>query len=122
LSAAGTFGEVGDEGQRGDQMAVAMLLEWPGQSKEQYDELMKRVALETDPPDGGLFHVAGPMPGGWRVVDVWESREAFERFAEERLRPAVKEVGIPGMPEPEFYPIQGVWVAEWELSRSWVND
>ena len=103
-------------------MAVAMLLEWPGQSKEQYDELMKRVALETDPPDGGLFHVAGPMPGGWRVVDVWESREAFERFAEERLRPAVKEVGIPGMPEPEFYPIQGVWVAEWELSRSWVND
>ncbi len=74
-------------------------------------------------PAGLMAHLAGPQgDAGWRVVDVWESREAFERFAEERLRPAVKEVGIPGMPEPEFYPIQGVWVAEWELSRSWVND
>jgi hypothetical protein len=79
-------------------MAVAMLLEWPGQSQEQYEQLMKLVALEANPPDGGLFHVAGPMPGGWRVVDIWESEEAFERFASERLSPAVEQVGIPGMP------------------------
>ena len=51
-------------------MAVAMLLEWPGQTQEQYEQLMKQVALDADPPEGGLFHVAGPMPGGWRVVDI----------------------------------------------------
>ena len=45
-------------------MAVAMLLEWPGQTQEQYEQLMKQVALDADPPEGGLFHVAGPMPGG----------------------------------------------------------
>jgi hypothetical protein len=103
-------------------MAVAMLLEWPGQTQEQYEQLMKLVALDAHPPEGGLFHVAGPMPGGWRVVDIWESEEAFERFAGERLKPAVEQVGIPGMPEPEFYPIEGVWVAEWDVSRLLTTD
>ena len=103
-------------------MAVAMLLEWPGQTQEQYEQLMKHVALDADPPEGGLFHVAGPMPGGWRVVDIWESEEAFERFAQARLRPAVHRVGIPDMPDPQFYPVEGVWVAEWDTSRILASD
>ena len=94
-------------------MAVAMLLEWPGETQEQYERLMKLVKLESDPPEGGLFHVAGPMPGGWRVLDLWESEEAFERFANERLKPAVEQVGIPDMPDPQFYPVRGAWLAEW---------
>lgn len=103
-------------------MAVAMLLEWPGQTREQYEQLMELVALEAEPPEGGLLHVAGPMAGGWRVVDIWESEEAFERFADERLRPAVQQVGIPGMPEPQFYPVQGAWVAEWDVSHLLASD
>ena len=103
-------------------MAVAMLLEWPGQTQEQYEQLMKQVALDADPPEGGLFHVAGPMPGGWRVVDIWESEEAFERFAQARLMPAVHRVGIPDMPDPQFYPVEGVWVAEWDMSRILTSD
>jgi hypothetical protein len=110
------------ESRGGETMAVAMLLEWPGQTQEQYEQLMNLVALDAHPPDGGLFHVAGPMPGGWRVVDIWESEEAFERFAGERLRPAVEQVGIPDMPEPEFYPIEGVWVAEWDVSHLLTTD
>jgi hypothetical protein len=27
------------------------------------------------------------MEGGWRVIDVWESRGDFDRFAEETLAP-----------------------------------
>jgi hypothetical protein len=32
----------------------------------------------------------GPVPEGWRVITVWESREAFERFREESLLPAIR--------------------------------
>ena len=99
-------------------MAVAMLLEWPGETQEQYERLMDLVGLEADPPDGGIFHVGGPMEGGWRVLDIWESEEAFERFANERLKRAVEQVGIPDMPEPEFFPIQGLWVTDWARSLS----
>lgn len=95
-----------------------MLLEWPGETQEQYERLMDLVRLEADPPEGGIFHVGGPMEGGWRVLDIWESEEAFERFANERLRSAVDQVGIPNMPEPEFFPIRGVWVTEWARSLS----
>ena len=97
-------------------MAVAMLLEWPGETQQQYERLMDLVNLEADPPQGGIFHVGGPMEGGWRVVDIWESEEAFQRFADERLKEAVERVGITGMPEPEFFPVRGVWVTEWAKS------
>jgi hypothetical protein len=81
----------------GDKMGIAMLLEWPGETQEQYEQLMRVLALDENPPEGGVFHVCGPIPGGWRVLEVWESEEAFWRFFNERLRPAVREVGIPAV-------------------------
>ena len=46
------------------------------------------------PPQGAIFQVAGPAEGGWRVISVWESREAQERFRDERLIPAFNELGV----------------------------
>jgi hypothetical protein len=61
-------------------MAIGVILEVPGGNQQQYDQIMKDLDLKGKLPDGGLCHFAGPMDGGWRVVDVWESKEAFERF------------------------------------------
>jgi hypothetical protein len=47
-----------------------------------------------------LAHIAGQSPSGFRVVDVWESEEASQRFAE-KLIPILREVGVEG--EPEVY-------------------
>jgi hypothetical protein len=56
---------------------------------------MQRVAQSGElPPPGAIFQVAGPAEPGWRVISVWDSREAFETFADERLRPAWEEFGI----------------------------
>jgi hypothetical protein len=47
-------------------------------------------SLGPDLPQGLVSHVALTRPeGGLRYVDVWESEADFERFAEERLHPAV---------------------------------
>ena len=54
--------------------------------------------------------MAGPMSGGWRVVDVWESAEAFQTFSEQRIMPAVKKVGITTQPRIEIYPAHNVYV------------
>jgi hypothetical protein len=53
------------------------------------------------PVEGLLVHVAGQGPNGFRVVDVWESEEAFQRFGE-KLMPIMKAIGIEGA--PEVYP------------------
>ena len=34
------------------------------------------------------FHAAGEGDGGWRIIEVWESREGFDRFIEEDLAAA----------------------------------
>lgn len=45
--------------------------------------------LGEDVPDGLIVHVAGRHEGGVRIIDVWESQDAFARFGESRLMPAV---------------------------------
>jgi hypothetical protein len=48
-----------------------------------------------------LAHIAGQGENGFRVVDVWESEEAFGRFGE-TLMPILQELGIEA--QPEIYP------------------
>ena len=38
--------------------------------------------------------LAGPADPGWRVVSVWDSEEARDRFFAERLAPAYEEAGL----------------------------
>ena len=60
-------------------MAVAQVHELAGMTKELYDRAMQDLNL-PDPPPGSLVHMAGPMDGGWRIVEVWESEEAATAF------------------------------------------
>lgn len=46
--------------------------------------------LGKTPPEGLILHVAlERAEGGLRYIDVWESEEDWDRFAEERLHPVV---------------------------------
>jgi len=35
-----------------------------------------------------IVHIAGPSENGWYVYDIWESRDAFQRFMDNQLRAA----------------------------------
>ena len=43
------------------------------------------AALEDPLPEGLLLHAAGPTDEGFRIIGVWESEEAWDRFRAERL-------------------------------------
>ncbi len=90
-------------------MAVLMVQDIPGGTQEQYEQVESRVtdgAGFNSPSDwpvpGLLSHASGPTENGWRVVDVWESEEAFQRFGEV-LRPLLEEIGVGG--EPQLTPV-----------------
>ena len=90
-------------------MPVLMVHDAPGGTKEQYDEACSRLTggrgLESlsDWPTGVILsHAAGPTDDGWRVVDVWESEDAFQRFGEV-IVPILQELGMPG--EPRLVPL-----------------
>ena len=59
-------------------------------SWEQYRPFAE--ALEGATPEGLLLHAAGPTEEGFRIVGVWESEEAWERFRADRLGPDAEAV------------------------------
>ena len=83
-------------------MAVGMIMNFPGVTQEQYDAVLEQLNLGGRMPPGGISHAAGPIEGGWRVVDVWESQEAFDIFLRERLEQATQTVGL-APPEVEVW-------------------
>jgi hypothetical protein len=81
-------------------MAIAVIIEFPGaRTRAKYEKSVQLILkgrknkLADWPVKGLLAHFAGPMPGGWRVIDVWRSRAAFARFGK-KLKPVLRRVGI----------------------------
>jgi hypothetical protein len=67
------------EASEGRIMALAMMAEIPGLTREQYETVVQKVN-EAGSPAGALLHAGGPIEGGYRVVEVWETREAADAF------------------------------------------
>jgi hypothetical protein len=83
-------------------MAVGIRLKMAGGTAELFDRLNAAIDPDGNPPDGCLLHASGPVDGGWGVIDFWESRAHFDRFAQERIGPAMASVGLEGGP-PEIH-------------------
>ncbi len=86
-------------------MAFAILSEIPDMSQEQYEMVVRKVN-EPGPPAGGLFHAGGPIEGGYRIVEVWESPEAAEKFYGSELLHRASA----GLPQPKVlmtWPVYG---------------
>jgi hypothetical protein len=92
-------------------MSVVLIHQGPTVTKENYEATVRKLTGGKDrlesasdwPVEGLLMHVAGQGPQGFRVVDVWESEEACNRFSKV-LQPILQEVGIED--PPELYPAE----------------
>ncbi|MGH2550050.1 MAG: hypothetical protein ACRDHN_11695 [Thermomicrobiales bacterium] len=86
-------------------MAVAVIVEFAVGTAEQYDAIQSELKLSGWPPQN-TFHVAGPTgDGGWRVVDVWDSAEAFQAFAGGQLGALAQKHGIASAPKVVIWPV-----------------
>ena len=94
-------------------MAIGVQLDFKGATLEQYDQLMDRMGFRPGGPGapGGLFHWVTATDDGLRVTDVWESKETFEKFAQEKIGPITQEVGIPGPPETHMFEVHNFLTA-----------
>jgi hypothetical protein len=75
-------------------MAVALVLDFPEGTMEQYHEVVRRMELDGQMAPGGIFHAAGIYEGSLRVVDAWEDAEQFQRFSDEQIVPLTQAVGL----------------------------
>jgi hypothetical protein len=86
---------------RGETAGVLMIMDMPDVSPDDYDQMTSQ--LDAHAGDGSdhpsVSHtVATPATGGILVVDVWESPDAFGRFADEQLAPLFPEGAAPVEP------------------------
>jgi heme-degrading monooxygenase HmoA len=91
-------------------MAIGTITRFPqGVGAEQYDAVIAKMDFANEPPEGLIFHSAGELEGRFQVFNVWDTREHFERFTRERLRPAqvaiVGEERVAAMPDAEIIEI-----------------
>ena len=88
-------------------MAVAVQMDFDGATLAQYDQVCQKMGLTpTGPgPAGAISHFATMTDKGLRVVDVWQTREQFEKFAQEQIGPYSQEVGITSQPAMQFFDV-----------------
>jgi hypothetical protein len=93
-------------------MAIGVVLNFDGGTLDQYDQVIQKMGFTPGGPlaPGGMFHWVTKTDNGFRVTDVWESREQFERFAEEQIGPYTQEVGL-SAPQPNFYEVHNYLTA-----------
>ena len=85
-------------------MAWGFIMEFPVPAEE-YDRLDRKVGPN---PEGLIVHIAAKSGDGMKIIDVWESKEAFERFERDVIVPAAGQAGTAppegsgGPPREEF--------------------
>jgi hypothetical protein len=80
-------------------MAIGIRLKLEGGTAEMVDRLNAEIDPDGNTPDGLIFHASGPVDDGRGVLDFWQSRAHFDRFAADRIGPAMAAMGATGAPE-----------------------
>ena len=82
-----------------------VLFRFPGVPIKKYDQCwdeLRKMGMEN--PPGLIHHVAAQIGNNLVVSDVWESRQAFDKFGEKTLKPIFTKLGIPQV-QPEIAPV-----------------
>ncbi|MDX6197839.1 MAG: hypothetical protein QOJ79_990 [Actinomycetota bacterium] len=88
-------------------MAVAVQMDFDGATLEQYDQICGKMGFTPKGPGpaGAISHYATKTDSGLRIVDVWETKEQFEKFAQEQIGPFSADVGISEPPSMQFFDV-----------------
>jgi len=85
-------------------MAIAVVQEWRQEVTDRatpnYDAITQRLQA-AGPIDGLLVHAAGFYAHGFRIFEVWETQEHFDRFLRDRLGPLIADVSGADAAQPE---------------------
>ena len=77
-------------------MHVLVVAEVPAISAEDDRQMAEALGFADGSALGCRFRVSGPRPeGGRRIMTLWESREAYETWRDDRLASVLQATGNP---------------------------
>jgi hypothetical protein len=62
------------------EMPIVAFFEFPGEPIENYDRGLERDGDAKRNQPERISHICFETEDGWAVIDVWESKEALQRF------------------------------------------
>ena len=75
-------------------MPHAFIMRFPDGTTDQYDRVIEKMDLGGQAPESAHYHWVAKTDDGLLVVDVWETPEAFQAFADEKIGPITAEEGM----------------------------
>jgi heme-degrading monooxygenase HmoA len=70
-------------------MAVLVTMSAAGMDTSAYDQTAEKLTAVIKKQPGFIGHVACETPDGMSVAEVWATREQFDRWFEENVKPNV---------------------------------
>lgn len=81
-------------------MAFARIALFPGGTEAQHRAVSDALGDAQVHADGRVFFAAGPVPEGWQILQVWESRDHMEKWVSAYLGEAFAKAGNRGYAAP----------------------
>jgi hypothetical protein len=75
-------------------MTVVTTLDVTGLTASEYRAVMDELGVEQRPEGGIYLHLTAPTDFGYRIVEIWDEKDNFDRFLEHRLAPANEAIGL----------------------------
>ena len=75
-------------------MTVVTTLDITDLTAGEYRAVLDELGVEKRPESGIYLHLTTPPDFGFRIVEIWDEKEGFDRFLEHRLGPASQAVGM----------------------------
>jgi hypothetical protein len=95
-------------------MLFVTTLDITGLTPEEYRAILDEMGVETRPAAGIFLHLTTTTDFGYRVVEIWDSKEGFEEFLEKRLGPASKAIGLDRKTEISITPLHNFFAPRLE--------
>jgi hypothetical protein len=72
-------------------MPVLMTADMDGATQEMLEGMNAALDGPMKSARGFVSHANGPVPGGWRVIEVWDSEDDFNAWFEANVKPILPE-------------------------------
>src|SRR5262245_5623185 len=90
-------------------MTVVTTIDVHDMTNREYRAVLDRMGVEERPEPGIYLHITAQTAFGYRIIELWDSQDGFEKFAQRRMLPALKELGIDRNSEITIKPLHNLF-------------
>jgi hypothetical protein len=95
-------------------MTVVSTLDVTDLTAPEYRAVMDELGVEKRPEGGIYLHLTTSTDFGYRIVEIWDEKENFDRFVERRLAPANQAIGVDHATEITVTPLHNLFAPRLE--------